>query len=156
MTPWTVARQASLSITNSRSLLKLMSIESLIPSNHLILCRPLLLLPSIFPSIRVFSNESFDSLQIVIRSFPCSSVGKESTCNAGDPGSIPVSGRSPGEGNGNHSSVLAWRIPGMGEPGGSQSFPASGSFPVSQLFEAGGQSIGASASASVLLMNIKD
>ena len=58
VTPWTAARQASLSITNSRSLLKLMSIESVLPSNHLILCRPFLLLPSIFPSIRVFSNES--------------------------------------------------------------------------------------------------
>ena len=57
-TPWTAACQASLSITNSRSLLKLMSIKSVLPSNHLILCRPLLLLPSIFPSIRVFSNES--------------------------------------------------------------------------------------------------
>ena len=56
--PWTAACQASLSITNSWSLLKLMSIESVMPSNHLILCRPLLLLPSIFPSIRVFSNES--------------------------------------------------------------------------------------------------
>ena len=55
--PWTAARQASLSITNSRSLLKLMSIESAMPSNHLILCRPLLLLPSILPNIRVFSNE---------------------------------------------------------------------------------------------------
>ena len=57
-TPWTAARQAFLSITNSRSLLKLMSIESVMPSNHLILCHPLLLLPSILPSIRVFSNES--------------------------------------------------------------------------------------------------
>ena len=57
-TPWTAARQASLSITNSRSLLKLMSIESVMPSNHLILCHPFLLLPSIFPSIRVFSSES--------------------------------------------------------------------------------------------------
>ena len=57
MTPWTTAHQASLSITNSRSLLKLMCIESVVPSNHLILCRPLLLPPSIFPSIRVFSNE---------------------------------------------------------------------------------------------------
>ena len=57
-TPRTEAHQASLSITNSRSLFKLMSIESVMPSNHLILCRPLLLLPSIFPSIRVFSNES--------------------------------------------------------------------------------------------------
>ena len=58
MTPWTVAHQASLSITNSWSLLKLMSIESVMPSNHLILCRLLLLLPSIFCSNRVFSNES--------------------------------------------------------------------------------------------------
>ena len=57
-TPWTEARQAFLSITSSRSLRKLMSIESVMPSNHLILCRPLLLLPSIFPSIRVFSSES--------------------------------------------------------------------------------------------------
>ena len=56
-TPWTAACQASLSITNSRSLLKLTSIELVIPSNHLILCRPFLLPPSIFPSIRVFSNE---------------------------------------------------------------------------------------------------
>ena len=58
VTPCTAARQASLSITNSWSLLKLMSIESVMPSNPLILCRPLLLPPSIFPSIRVFSNES--------------------------------------------------------------------------------------------------
>ena len=57
-TPWTAARQASLSITNSQSLLKLMSIESVMPSNHLILCCPLLLLPPIPPSIRVFSSES--------------------------------------------------------------------------------------------------
>ena len=56
--PWTAARQASLSITNRRSLLKLTSIESVMPSNHLILCCPLLLLPSIFPNIRVSSNES--------------------------------------------------------------------------------------------------
>ena len=58
VTPWTAACQASLSITNTWSLLKLMSIESVMPSNHLILCRPLLLLPSIFPSVRVFSSES--------------------------------------------------------------------------------------------------
>ena len=81
-TPWTIARQASLSITNSQSLPKLMSIESVMPSNHLILCRPLLLLPSIFPNIR--------------------------------------------------------------------------SFQMSQLFESGGQSIGASASTSVLPMNTQD
>ena len=58
VTPWIAAHQASLSITNSQSLLKLMSIELVMPSSHLILCCPLLLLPSIFPSIRVFSNES--------------------------------------------------------------------------------------------------
>ena len=57
-TPWTAVHQASLSITNSQSSLRLTSIESVMPSSHLILCRPLLLLPSIFPSIRVFSNES--------------------------------------------------------------------------------------------------
>ena len=58
VTPWTAAHQASLSITNSRSLLKLMSIKSVMPSNHFILCHRFLLLPSIFPSITVFSNES--------------------------------------------------------------------------------------------------
>ena len=58
VTPWTAVCQASLSITNSQSLLKFMSIELMMPSNHLILCHPLLLLPSILPSIRVFSNES--------------------------------------------------------------------------------------------------
>ena len=58
VTPWTAARQASLSITNSRSLLKLISIELVMLSNHLILCRPLLLLPSIFPNINVFFNDS--------------------------------------------------------------------------------------------------
>ena len=56
-TPWTIAHQASLSIINSQSLLKLIPIESVMPSNHLILCHPLLFLPSIFPSIRVFSNK---------------------------------------------------------------------------------------------------
>ena len=58
VTPWTAAHQASVSIKNSRSLVKLMTIESVMPSNHLILCCPLLLLPLVFPSIRVFSNES--------------------------------------------------------------------------------------------------
>ena len=58
VTPWTAAHKASLSITSSWSLLKLMSVESVMPSNHLILCHPLFLLPSIFPTIRVFSNES--------------------------------------------------------------------------------------------------
>ena len=58
VTPWNAACQGSLSITNSLSLLKLMSVESVMPSNHIILCHPLLLLPSVYPSIRVFSNES--------------------------------------------------------------------------------------------------
>ena len=66
--PWTAARQASLSITNSQGLPKLMSIESLMPSNHLILGHPLLLLPSVFPRIRVFSNES--ALPIISREKP--------------------------------------------------------------------------------------
>ena len=67
-TLWTAARQAFLSITNSRSLLKLMSIEAVMPSNHLILCHPLFLLPSVFPSIRVFSKES-------VLHIKCQSIG---------------------------------------------------------------------------------
>ena len=62
MTPWTAASQVSLSVTNSQSLLKLMSMESMMPSNHLILCCRLFLLPSMFPSIRVFSNDSAKEL----------------------------------------------------------------------------------------------
>ena len=62
-TPWTIGHQASLSINNSQNLLKLMLIESVMPSNYLILCRPLLLLPSVFPSIRVFSSESVLSIR---------------------------------------------------------------------------------------------
>ena len=154
-TPWTAACQAFLSITNSRSSLKLMSTESVMPSSHLFLCRPLLLLPSIFPSIRVFSNESvllirwpnygtfsfsispsneysglisfridwldllavqgtlkslfsnttvqkhqFFGAQLYSPDLPGGSEVKASACKAGDPGSIPGSGRSPGEGNG--------------------------------------------------------
>ena len=68
VTPWSAAHQAFLSITNSQSPLKLMSVEPVMPSNHLILCRPLLLLPSIFPSIRAFSNE-VSSLHQVAKSF---------------------------------------------------------------------------------------
>ena len=73
VTPWTAAQQASLPITNSWSLLKLMSIESVRPSNHLILCCPLLLLPSIFPSIRVFPNESLPMMWPKYWSFPSAS-----------------------------------------------------------------------------------
>ena len=102
-TPGTAARQASLSITNSHSLLKLMSIESVMPSNHLILCRPLLFLPSIFPSIRVFSDYETDALPTALRRLT-----------------------------------------------------SSGSFQMSQLFASGGKSIGASALALVLPVNIQD
>ena len=131
---WTAKRQASLSITNSWSLLKLISIKSVMPSNHLILCRPLFLLPSFFPSIRVFSSESvlcirwpkywsfsfninsskeysgLISFRIHWLGFPCGLACKETACNARDVGLIPGLGRSPGEGA-THSSILAWRIP---------------------------------------------
>ena len=70
--PWTAARHASLSITISQTLLKLMSIESVMPSNHLILYRPLLLLPSIFPSIKVLSNESVLCIVAKCLNFNCS------------------------------------------------------------------------------------
>ena len=111
-TPWTAARQASLSITNSRSLLKLMSIESVMPSNHFILCHPLLLLLSVFPSIRVFSTEL----------------------------EMPP----------NHPILYCPHLL------LSSVFPSIRSFPVSHLLASGGQSIGVSASASVLPMNIQD
>ena len=107
-TPWTAARQASLSITIAWSSLKLTSIESVMPSSHLSLCRPLLL-PPIPPSIRVFCNEStlrmrwpkYWSFRFSIIDFPGGSEVKVSAWNAGDQGSITGSGRSPGEGNGN-------------------------------------------------------
>ena len=144
-TPWTTARQASLSITNSRSLLKLTSIESMMPSNHLILCCPLLL-PSIFPSIRVFSNESV----LCIRwpkywsfSFSISSSNEYSglisfRIDLFDLLAVQETLKSllqhhsskalilrcsafSGEGNGTHSSTLAWKIPRTEEPGRLQS-----------------------------------
>ena len=80
VTPWTAARQASLSITNSQSLLKFMSIEPVIPSNHLILCRPLLLPPSIFSSLRVFSSES--ALRIRWPKFWSFSISPSNECSA--------------------------------------------------------------------------
>ena len=152
MIPWTAVHQDSLSFTIFWSLLKLMSIESVMLFNHLILCHSLLFLPSIFPSIRVFSSELAHHIRwpnywsfsfsispsneysglISFRSdwldlfavqgtfkkslhhssktilwcsaffgLPCSSANKESACNAGDTGSIPGWGRSPGERNSN-------------------------------------------------------
>ena len=117
-TPWTAARQASLSITNSQSLLKFVSIKSVMPSNHPILCRPLLFLPSIFPSIRV-SQFSSDSVLCIMWpkywSFSISPSNEysglisfridwfdllavQSACSAGDLGSIPGLGRFPRKG----------------------------------------------------------
>ena len=78
-TPWTAAQQASLSFTISQSLLKLISIESVMPSNHVILCCPLLLLPSIFPSIRIFSNES--ALHIRCPKYWSFSISPSSDCS---------------------------------------------------------------------------
>ena len=89
--PWSTVLQASLSITNSRSLLKLMSIESVMPSNHLILCCSLLLLPSIFPRIRVFSNESWHPASSVGRVWDSKSQGKMSQFFASGGQSIGVS-----------------------------------------------------------------
>ena len=121
-TPWTATRQASLSITSSWSLLKLMSIESVMPSNHLILCRPLLLPLSIFPNIRVFSNESVLHIRwpkywsfrfsispsneysglISFRRDWLDLLAVQGTLKSlRDLGSIPVWGRSPGGGHGN-------------------------------------------------------
>ena len=115
VTPWTAAHQASLSGTISWSLLKLMSTESVMPSNHLILCRLLLLLPSIFPSIRVFSSES--ALHIKWPKYWSFSF------------SISPSNK--------YSGVISFKIDWF------------------HLFALGGQSIGASASASVLPINIQ-
>ena len=111
-TPWIAAHQASLSITNSRSSLRLMSIESVMSSSHLILCRPLLLLPPIPPRIRVLSidcgklknangiERKSPGVSLIMLMVCCSPDGKESAYDAGDPGSIPGSGRYSGEGNG--------------------------------------------------------
>ena len=131
MTPRTAAHQASLSITNSQSLLKLMSIELMRPSNCLILCYSLLLLPSIFPIIRVFSSElvlhirwpkywsfSFSistsseySGLISFKIGSCGSSGKESSCDGEDLGSIPRLGRSPGGGHDNPLQYFCMKIP---------------------------------------------
>ena len=177
-TPWTAARQASLSITSSWSLPKLMSIESVMSSSHLILCRPLLL-PSIFPSIRVFSNKSalhirwpkywsfsfkispsneysglisfqFSSVQLLSRVRLFVTPGTKQ--HARPPCPSPTPGVYP------NLRPLSWwchlTISSSVIPFCSclQSFPTSGSFQMSQLFASGGQSIWVSASISVLPM----
>ena len=115
-TPWTAAHQASLSITNSRSLLKLMPIESVIPSSHLILCHPLLLLPPNPPSIRVFSNES----TLHIRWPKYWSFSFSISPSNEHPGLISFNSGQEKK-MATHSSTLAWKIPWMGEPGRLQS-----------------------------------
>ena len=117
--PCSAAHQASLSITNSWSLLKLMFIESGMPSGHLILCCPLLLLPSIFPSIRVFSI----GYSYALKGLPWWPSHKKPACNvgaSGDIGSITGLGRSPGWGHDTHPSALAERIPWQDQSIGSQ------------------------------------
>ena len=109
-TPWTAAHQASLSINNSQSLPKLMSIALVMPSNHHILCHSLLLPPSIFPSIRVFSNES--ALHIRWPKYWRFSFSDLACMHALEKEMAT------------HSSILAWRIPGTEEPGG---LPSMGS-----------------------------
>ena len=132
--PWTASRQVSLSIANSQSLLKLMSIESVMPSNHLILCHPLLLLPSIFPSIRVFSNESVPRIRcpkywnfsfnispyneyLGLISFKMDLfdlLGAQGTLKS-------FLQHHSSKAMAPHSSTLAWKIPWTEEPGGLQS-----------------------------------
>ena len=155
-TPWTTACLASLSITNSWSLLKLMSIESVMPSNHLILCCPLLLL-SIFPNIRIFSNESVLRIQFQFsHSVLPNSLQPHELQHARPPCPSSTPRVYP-----NPCSLSQWCRPTISSsviPFSScpQSFPASGSFQMSQLFASGGQSIGVSASTSVLPMNTQD
>ena len=129
-TPWTVAHQSPLSMANSQSLLKLMPIESVMPSNNFILCRPLLLLPSIFPSIRVFSNES----PLCIRwakyrtSFLAQTVKRVPTMQKTRVRSLDREGPLEKE-MAIHSSILAWRIPWTEEPGGLRKITQSRTWP---------------------------
>ena len=167
VSPWIATCQASLSITNSQSSLKLMSIESVMPSNRLILCHPLLLLSSIFPSIRVFSNESalrirwpkywrfsFSirsdqiSRSVVSDSFrPHVSQHARHLCPSPTP---RVHSDSHPSSQWCHPAISSSVVPFSFWP---QSLPASESFPMSQLFTWGGQSTGVSALASFLPKN---
>ena len=168
--PWTVARQAPLSSAISRSLLEFMSIELVMLSNRLILCQPLLLLSSIFPIIRVFSNE----LTLCIRwpkhwsfnfSNSCYCCSVTQSCLTLQPhglqhARLPCPSPSP-RACSNSCPLSQWCHPTISSfvsPFSSwlQSFPASGSFLMSLLFASRDQSTGASVSASVLLMNIQD
>ena len=155
--PWTAACQASLSITNTQSPPKPMPIESVMPSNYHILCHPLL--PSIFPNIRVFfSNKS--ALRISAVQFSHSVVSESSQSHepqhARPPCPLPTPGVHP-----NPCPLSQWRHPTISSSvapfsSSPQSFPASGSFQMSQLFASRGQSIWVSATTSVLPMHIQD
>ena len=151
-TPWTSALQTSLSITNSQSLPKLMSMELVMPSNHLILCHPLLLMPSIFPNIRVFSNESALCWTKETLSALCSvqSSSVTQSCLTLWPHGLqharpPCPSPSPGI-YANSSPLSWWCHPTISSSvipfSCLQSFPASRSFPVPQFFASGGQSVG--------------
>ena len=168
-TPWTAARQAFLSITNSWSLFKLMSIKSVMPCNHLILCHPLLLLPSgsfpasgSFPVTQFFTSggqsigvsASASVLQFSSVQFSCSVVSDSLRPYELQHARPPCPSPTPRVHSDSHPSSQ-WYHPAISSsvvPFSScpQSFPASGSFPMSQFFISGGQSIGVSASASVL------
>ena len=138
VTPWTVAREASLSITNSHVLLRLMFIKSVMPSNHLIPYCPLLLLPSIFPRIRVFSNESVLRIRwpkywatLTLTQFERVITPNEASLVAQMVKNLPVMQEARVQSLGQedileneiamHSSILAWRISWTEEPGGLQS-----------------------------------
>ena len=154
-TPWTATHQVSLSITNSQSLPKLMSIKSEMSSNHLILCRPLLLLPSIYPSIRVFSSElafptssvqSFSHVQLFVAPWTAAHQVSLSITNSQSLLKLmSIESVMPS----NHLILCRPLIHCF------QSFPALGSYPMSHFFASGGKNIGVSASASALPMNIQ-
>jgi len=159
-TPWITASQASLSITISWSSLKLMSIELVMTSSHLILCRPLFLLPPIPPIIRVFSNES-----ILCMRWPkywwCSIMSFSLTRHGPQHTRLPCPSPTPGAFSDSWP-LSQWYDPTISSPvvlfsSYLQSFPELGSFSMSQFFASKGvQSTGASTSASVLPMNFQD
>ena len=156
--PWTATHQASLSFTISLNLFKLISIESVMLSNHLILCCLFLLLPSIFPSIRAISNEL--ALCISSVQFSCSVVSDFLRPHELQHTRPPCPSPTPRV-HTNPCPSSQWCYPTISSsviPFSScpQSFPASGSFQMSQLFASGADSIGVSASASVLPMNTQD
>ena len=145
MTPWTAALKASLSITISRSLFKLMSIKSVMPSNHLIPCFPIL-----YPSLKIFSSVQFSRSVVSNCLQPRGLQHARLPCPSPTPRAYSNSCPSS---RGCHPTISSPVIP---FSSCLQYFPASGTFPMTQFFTSGGQRIGVSASASVLPMNIQD